>query len=217
VRHRLLVLLFAVAAFLCGPVLALAPSARAHNSLFASDPADGATATGPLARVLLGFLDPPSGDSTFAVVAPSGQRVDDSLATEPQPFGGYTVTLGLKPLSEMGRYTVEYFTVSLDGYPLSGTISFTYTGSGEATGSTGSGGAPGSTGSGAESGSRAPLAALLAAPLLLLGAMSVVIVLRRRTFPTPANEPTEPASCRECGETVTPDQGFCVRCGAPLR
>jgi methionine-rich copper-binding protein CopC len=208
VRHRLLVILFAVAALLCGPGLALAPQARAHNSLFASDPADGAHVTGPLTRVLLGFLDPPSGDSTFAVVAPSGERVDDSLATEPQPFGGYTVTLGLKPLSEVGRYTVEYFTVSLDGFPLSGEISFTYTGSGEA---------PGGTGSGVKSGSRVPLTALLAAPLLLLGAMFVVIVSRRRASATPANGPTKPASCPQCGETVTPDQGFCVQCGAPLR
>jgi hypothetical protein len=158
--------------------------------------------------VLLGFLDPPSGDSTFAVVAPSGERVDDSLATEPQPFGGYTVTLGLKPLSEVGRYTVEYFTVSLDGFPLSGEISFTYTGSGEA---------PGSTGSGVKSGSRVPLTALLAAPLLLLGAMFVVIVSRRRASATPDNGPTKLASCPECGETVTPDQGFCAQCGAPLR
>jgi hypothetical protein len=207
-KHRLLVILFAVAALLCGPVLALAPQAHAHNSLFASDPADGAHVTGPPTRVLLGFLDPPSGDSTFAVVAPSGERVDDSLATEPQPFGGYTVTLGLKPLSEVGRYTVEYFTVSLDGFPLSGEISFTYTGSGEA---------PGGTGSGVKSGSRVPLTALLAAPLLLLGAMFVVIVSRRRASATPANGPTKPASCPQCGETVTPDQGFCVQCGAPLR
>jgi hypothetical protein len=208
VKHRLLVILFAVAALLCGPVLALAPQAHAHNSLFASDPADGAHVTGPPTRVLLGFLDPPSGDSTFAVIAPSGERVDDSLATEPQPFGGYTVTLGLKPLSEVGRYTVEYFTVSLDGFPLSGEISFTYTGSGEA---------PGGTGSGVKSGSRVPLTALLAAPLLLLGAMFVVIVSRRRASATPANGPTKPASCPQCGETVTPDQGFCVQCGAPLR
>lgn len=207
-KHRLLVILFAVAALLCGPVLALAPQAHAHNSLFASDPADGAHVTGPPTRVLLGFLDPPSGDSTFAVIAPSGERVDDSLATEPQPFGGYTVTLGLKPLSEVGRYTVEYFTVSLDGFPLSGEISFTYTGSGEA---------PGGTGSGVKSGSRVPLTALLAAPLLLLGAMFVVIVSRRRASATPANGPTKPASCPQCGETVTPDQGFCVQCGAPLR
>src|SRR3954469_8281544 len=139
VRHRPLVLLFAVAALLCGPVLALAPQARAHNSLIGSVPADGATVTAPLTRVLLGFVDPPSGNATFAVVSPSGERVDDNLATDPQPFGGYTVTVGLKPLSETGRYTLEYFTVALDGVPLSGKISFIYTGSGQAPGSAGSG------------------------------------------------------------------------------
>src|SRR3954452_7142350 len=226
VRHRPLVLLFAVAALLCGPVLALAPQARAHNSLIGSVPADGATVTAPLTRVLLGFVDPPSGNATFAVVSPSGERVDDSLATDPQPFGGYTVTLGLKPLSETGRYTVEYFTVALDGVPLSGKTSFIYTGSGEAPGSAGSGVAPGSAGSGVAPGSagsgeapgsRLPVAALLAAPLLLFGAMFVVMVLRRHQFPTPANGPIKPASCPECGETVTPVQSFCVLCGAPLR
>jgi copper resistance protein C len=217
VRHRLLVLLFAAAALFCGPGVALAPQARAHNALIGTDPADGATVTGPLTRVKLGFLEPPSGNATFAVVSPSGVRVDDGLTTEPQPSGGYTVTVRLKPVSEAGRYTLEYFTVAQDGVPLSGKVSFTYDESGAAPRSTESGKAPASTGFGEAPGSRLPVTALLPAPLLLLGAMFVVIVLRRRACPMPANGPTKPASCPECGETVTPDQGFCVQCGAPLR
>jgi methionine-rich copper-binding protein CopC len=216
-RHRLLVLLFTVAVLLCGPVLALAPQARAHNSFIGSVPASGATVTGPLTRVLLGFVDPPSGNATFAVVSPSGKRVDDGFAMEPQPVEGYTVTVGLGPLSEAGVYTVEYFTVALDGVPLSGEISFTYTGSGDAPGSAGSGESPGSSGSGESPQSRVPLPALLPAPLLLLAAMFVVIVLRRRAFPALVNGPAKPTSCPECGESVTPDQGFCVQCGASLR
>ena len=203
-RHRLLALLSA-AALACGPVLVLAPQARADTALIASDPADGATVTGPPSRVLLAFLDPPSGDSTFAVVSPSGKRVDDSVATEPQRAGGYTVTVGLKPLSEVGRYTVEYFTVALDGVPLSGTISFTYTGSGA-----------NSESRPPDPGSRLPLTALLGTPLLLLIATCVVIMLRRRASPTPADVPATPASCPECGASATPDQGFCVQCGARL-
>jgi methionine-rich copper-binding protein CopC len=227
VRHRPLVLLFIVVAFLCGPALASAPQARAHNSLIGSVPSDGETVTAPLIRVKLGFVDPPSGDATFAVASPSGQRVDDGVATEPQPVEGYTVTVGLKPLSETGRYTVEYFTVALDGVPLSGTFSFTYAGVGGAPESTGSGGAPGSTGTGKAPGStgsgtapkdRLPLSALLPAPLLLLGGMFVVRMSRRRAVPTPAaSGAIRSASCSGCGTTVTPDQDFCVRCGVPVR
>jgi methionine-rich copper-binding protein CopC len=227
VRHRPLILLFVVAALLCGPVLASAPQARAHNSLIGSVPSDGETVTAPLTRVKLGFVDPPSGDATFAVASPSGERVDDSVAVEPQPVEGYTVTVGLKPLSETGRYTVEYFTVALDGVPVSGTFSFTYAGDGGAPESTGSGGAPGSagtgrapesTGSGTAPEGRLPLTALLPAPLLLLGGMFVVRMSRRRAVPTPAaSGAIRSASCSECGTAVTPDQGFCVRCGVPLR
>jgi methionine-rich copper-binding protein CopC len=227
VRHRPLVLLFAVVAWLCGPVLALAPQARAHNSFIGSVPSDGDTVTAPLTGVRLGFVDPPSGDATFAVASPSGERVDDSVATEPQPVEGYTVTIELKPLSETGRYTVEYFTVALDGVPLSGTFAFTYAGVGAAPESTGPGGAPGSTGTGKASEStgsgtapknRLPLPALLPAPLLLLGGMFAARMSRRRAVATSAaSGATRSASCSECGTTVTPGQGFCVRCGVPLR
>jgi copper resistance protein C len=215
--HRLVVLLFAVAALLCGPLLVFAPEAAAHNSFIGSNPPDGATVAGPLTEVRLGFVDPPSGNAAFAVVSPSGGRVDGGLRTEPQPYGGYTVTVELKPLSEAGRYTVDYFTVALDGVPLSGQFSFTYTGSSQAPAGAGSGAPPAAAGSGPVPRSRVPLAAVLPAPLLLLGAVLVVTVVGRRPSPTPADGPAEPACCPGCREAVTPDQGFCGRCGTPLR
>jgi methionine-rich copper-binding protein CopC len=215
--RRLVVLLLALAAFLFGPLLVLAPPAEAHNSFIGSNPPDGATVAGPLTQVRLGFVDPPSGNAAFAVVAPSGARVDGGLRTEPQPYGGYTVTVELKPLSETGRYTVDYFTVALDGVPLSGQFSFTYTGSSQAPAGAGSSAPPAGAGRGTAPRSRLPLAAVPPAPLLLLGAMLVVTVVGRRPLPTPAHGPAGPARCPGCGETVAPDQGFCGRCGAPLR
>ena len=215
--HRLLVLLLAVAALLCGPLLVFAPPAAAHNSFIGSNPPDGATVAGPLTQVRLGFVDPPSSNASFAVVSPSGARVDGGLRTEPQPYGGYTVTVELKPLTEAGRYTVDYFTVALDGVPLSGQFSFTYTGSSQAPASAGSSAPPAGARSGAVPRTRLPLAAVLPAPLLLVGAMLVVTVVGRRAVPGPVDGPAEPACCPGCGEAVTPDQAFCGRCGAPLR
>jgi copper resistance protein C len=203
VKHRTLVLLCAAAALVFGSVIGLAPQARADTALVSADPADGATVTASLTRVRLVFLDPLSRDATFAVLSPSGQRVDDSLATEPQQSGGYPVTLRLKPLAEQGRYTVQYFTVATDGVPLRGQISFTY------------------TASGGQSSSGLPVAALIGAPLLLLAATVVIVVLRRRASSSPARPPagppTKPASCPKCGASGTPNQRFCTTCGTPLR
>lgn len=60
--------------------------------------------------------------STLSVRAPSGMSVDDGSIL----IDGANVLVGLKQLSESGKYTVTYQFMNLDGEMLSGNYSFTY-------------------------------------------------------------------------------------------
>lgn len=131
--------LAAAPALAAGSMLAVAPTAAAHDVLVSSSPADGATVTEPVGTVELVFNNPIPGE--FVQVAVLGA---DDISYEdgaPEVVGG-TVTQSVTDLPD-GAYTVSYRVVSSDGHPISGTISFTVAAAGGAPAS-GSASPPGS-------------------------------------------------------------------------
>lgn len=112
-------LLLLAAAALVG----LAGPAAAHDELVGSTPKAGATVTAPPAQVTLQFAEPPGSPELTAVVVvgPDGSRVEDGKPT----VAGSTVTQPLRPLSEPGRYEIEFRIVADDGHPVTGKVPFT--------------------------------------------------------------------------------------------
>ena len=115
----------AVIAVACATGLLVAPvPAWAHNELRAANPAKGARlATAPV-EVVLDFaerLDPRF--TTVAVTSKSGAAV---TAGKPQINGVRAIQQLNQPL-DAGDYTVAYRVVSVDGHPVSGSLTFTVT------------------------------------------------------------------------------------------
>lgn len=111
-RAICLTLFFALSSF---PALAF--------ELVAADPVVDSTITTAPSAISLTF----SGEvtdmgSSLSVRAPSGMAVDDGSLL----IDGANALIGLKKLSEGGRYTVTYQFMSAEGEILSGTYSFTY-------------------------------------------------------------------------------------------
>lgn len=103
--------------------------ASAHNVLKTSDPADGATVS-RLDRVTLTFDQPVRADfAKLALTGPDGARHDAGLTVRDE-----VVTATVKPLTSAGVYVIGWQIVSNDGHPVTGTIRFTYTGTGAFTG-----------------------------------------------------------------------------------
>jgi methionine-rich copper-binding protein CopC len=100
------------------------PTASAHTSLTASDPAADSTLTAGPARVTATFneeLQP-----TFAamtVVGPDGNLWSAGDAE----VRGATVSVAVQTLGPAGKYTVNYRVTSADGHVVSGSWSFTVT------------------------------------------------------------------------------------------
>ncbi|NMO49877.1 copper resistance protein CopC [Actinoplanes sp. TBRC 11911] len=134
-------------------VLALAlvapQPASAHGRLVSSIPAEGARLDSPTATVTLAFTEKPASSAFFAVIAPSGVRVDqpwshatpfrlDKPVTEyqlengqwqPREFhAGFPARIPVTHWPERGAYVVRYQTVASDGDTVQGEIRFTYAG-----------------------------------------------------------------------------------------
>lgn len=105
-------------------IVAGSPTAAAHTVLTATDPtADSAVASGPT-RVTATFNE--TLQPTFAamtVVGPDGNLWSDGDAQ----VRDATVTVPLRPLGPVGKYTVNYRVTSDDGHVVTGSWSFTVT------------------------------------------------------------------------------------------
>lgn len=99
--------------------------ASAHSALIGTIPVDGETVSTAPAAITLQFNEEPLDgmvdiavtDSTGAIVATNTAAVTGTEVALPWPG-----TIGA------GDYTVAYRVVSADGHPITGTITFTYTG-----------------------------------------------------------------------------------------
>jgi methionine-rich copper-binding protein CopC len=121
-RRRLL-------AVLASAVLAAGASAgpaAAHNVLISSSPADGASVPHTPAAVVLTFDEPAITMGTQVLVSgPTGEVQQGS----PRLVNN-TVTQDLASGAAAGAYTVTWRVTSLDGHPVSGTLTFTAVGAG---------------------------------------------------------------------------------------
>lgn len=99
-------------------------SIPAHGfELISADPVvDSTITTAPSAITLTFSSDLTETGSSLSVRAPSGMAVDDGSIL----IDGGNVLIGLKGLSESGRYTVTYQFMSVAGELLSGSYVFTY-------------------------------------------------------------------------------------------
>jgi methionine-rich copper-binding protein CopC len=137
-----------VAAVLALALVAPQP-ASAHGRLVSSIPAEGARLSSPEATVTLAFAEKPAQSAYFAVITPSGVRVDQpwSHATpfrlekpvteyqlengqwQPREFNaGFPARIPVTHWPERGAYLMRYQTVASDGDTVQGEIRFTYEG-----------------------------------------------------------------------------------------
>lgn len=132
VRFVLAMLAVALAAVLAGPV---SPS-WAHAELISSTPADGAALGTAPATCSLTFSDELAAQFVrVALTTPAGSAAVTATTR------GATVTM---PVADAGpgTYRVAYRVVSADGHPVSGTLTFTVTGTPTASASPSSTAAP---------------------------------------------------------------------------
>jgi methionine-rich copper-binding protein CopC len=112
----------AVAVAGAGVILAAAP-ARAHNSLTASTPGDGAVLDEAPDAVVLEFLSTVDPDTTeVLIVGPDGEPAMDG----PARYDGRTVAVPLAA-AVAGRYVVEYTVLADDGHLGTNEITFRLT------------------------------------------------------------------------------------------
>ena len=96
--------------------------AFAFELVSAEPTVDSTITTAPSAVTLNFSSEVMDAGSSMSVRAPSGMAVDDGSLL----IDGSSALIGLKKLSEGGRYTVTYQIMSVEGELLSGTYSFTY-------------------------------------------------------------------------------------------
>ena len=115
----------ALAALVLLVAVLAAPPAAAHNSLRATDPADGSTVATAPAQVTLTFDQAALELGTQVVVTgPDGAVVSDG----PVQLVDVSVVQPLVATLPAGAYTVDWRVTSADGHPLTGSLSFTATG-----------------------------------------------------------------------------------------
>lgn len=116
-RWRTLLVLAAVAA-----LTGVSSSATAHDTLVGSDPADGTVLAAAPTQVALTF----SGDQLALGAAVTVTGPDDAPVTVGDPVVvGPTVTQALAADLAAGAYTAQWRSVSGDGHPIEGTLTFT--------------------------------------------------------------------------------------------
>lgn len=97
------------------------PSASAHTTRIASDPAENAVLTAVPTQVTATFNEPvQAAFASMAVVGPDGDvRSDGSPRVD-----GAVLSVDVKPDGPAGRYTVNYRVTSADGHPVTAGWSF---------------------------------------------------------------------------------------------
>ena len=108
--------------------LLLAPAARAHDVLIATDPADSATVDGAPSAITLTFNNSPLDVGSAIVVADSA---GETVTEGPGTVSGTDVVLELDTELAAGDYEVQWRVASSDGHPIEGTFGFTVEGAAE--------------------------------------------------------------------------------------
>jgi copper resistance protein C len=124
-----------IAALLSGlaaVAIAFAPVASAHAVRIATDPAEQARLSTSPAQVSATFNEPlQTAFAAMTVVGPDGNL----WSTGDPRVEGAVISIAVRPLGPVGRYTVNYRVTSADGHPVSGSWWFELTAPG--TGSPG--------------------------------------------------------------------------------
>ena len=113
----------ALAAAAVGTLALTSSPALAHNELLSSDPVDGASLSTAPEAVSLTFAE--RADAKFVKIAVTGAG-GTSVTRGAAQVAGTRVSQPLGAL-DAGKYTVAYRVVSVDGHPVSGTVTFTLT------------------------------------------------------------------------------------------
>lgn len=106
-----------------------APAALAHDVLVSTSPQDGSTVAATPDKVTLTFDNPAIATGTVIQVKGPGGEVQTG---KPQLVDD-TVSQAIAPGAPAGRYTVLWRITSIDGHPVSGTLSFTSSAKGAGT------------------------------------------------------------------------------------
>jgi len=133
-----------------GAVVGLDSPATAHGQFVSSIPVGGSEVTEPLTDLFLYFTEKPTSNAYFAVIAPSGARIDRLWSHGPsRPLDpavhewyheadgdwvtrsyptAYSARIPIAYWPEVGEYKVDYISVASDGQPVRGQVTFTYSG-----------------------------------------------------------------------------------------
>ena len=115
--------IFGIKSFLLAALFTLSSAPVFAFDLVSAEPAINATVTvAPSAITLTFSSDLSDTGSQVSVRAQSGMAVDDGSLL----IDGANALIGLKKLSESGKYTITYQLMSIDGEILNGNYSFTY-------------------------------------------------------------------------------------------
>ena len=113
-----------------GAALATAPLASAHADRIACDPAEGAQLTRGPAQVSATFNEPLQ--KVFPAMTVVGPDANLWSSGDPR-VDGPVLSVPLRPLGPVGRYTVNYRVTSADGHPVTGSCWFELTAPGSGT------------------------------------------------------------------------------------
>lgn len=102
--------------------LAAGPAA-AHTALEASSPGDGARLKAPPSQIKLAFTEPVRRNALMRVDVRSAEGTQYAWGNP--RVAGEEVVQALTPLTESGRYEVNYQVVALDGHLVTGGLKFT--------------------------------------------------------------------------------------------
>ena len=182
-RPRYLVVLGALLAAAFALALGLAAPAGAHTTLLSSDPTDGATLQAPPSAITLNFDEPVQASTLQLAVTDSGGA---TVSKQPPTVTGSTVVQALPSSLPGGTYTLSYRLVSVDGHPVSNSISFTVQGgsttssaAGQSALSSAPAAAPSGTGSDSKS-TGSPAWERVLGAAVILGIVVLIVAAGRR-------------------------------------
>lgn len=101
--------------------LVVAPSALAHDDVIGTSPKNGDQRTSAPAEVRIQFsaeASPQSGEGS--ITGPEG----NSVQSGPAKVEGSALVIPMRPTTAVGRYAVDFRTVSSDRHPVAGSITF---------------------------------------------------------------------------------------------
>lgn len=101
--------------------LLLAPAARAHDALIATEPADAATLASAPPSITLSFNNAPLDVGSAIIVA---DAEGETVVEGPGTVTGTDVVLELDTELAAGDYEVQWRVASSDGHPIEGTFGF---------------------------------------------------------------------------------------------